>query len=81
MGGWRIAMTCAVAGSGALFFLKLIADSVASTTADIESLERAREKALFRQRELAARKARKAQESDVIAYPVSSGQGAGESRS
>lgn len=66
MSGWRMAIACTVPVCGALFFLKVIADSLASTKANLESLERAEEKAWRQrqrqQRERAEREARKAQE-------------------
>ena len=62
MSGWRMAIVYAVPVGGALLFLKLVADSLAATTAELESLENAKERAWYRQRERVEREAREAQE-------------------
>lgn len=63
MSGWRMAIACAVPVGGALFFLKLVADSLSLTRAHLESLERVEEKAWHERRERAEREAQKGQES------------------
>lgn len=63
MSGWRMAIACAVPVGGALFFLKLVADSLSLTRAHLESLERVEEKAWHGRRERAEREAQKGQES------------------
>lgn len=60
MSGWRMAFVCAVPVGGALLFLKLVADSLAATTVELESLENVKEKDWFRRRERAERKAQEA---------------------
>ena len=63
MSGWRMAIACAVPVGGALLFLRLVADSLAATTAALESLEKAEQKAWDHRRRSAEREARQAQES------------------
>ena len=55
MSGWRIAMFCATPLCGVLFFLKLMADSLSSTAAYLESLEVVEEKAWVERRKNADR--------------------------
>lgn len=72
MSVWRMAIACAVPVGGALLFLKLVADSLASTAVELEALESAEEKAWHQRRERAeraARKARELQESGVVIEP------------
>ena len=58
-----MAIACTVPVCGALFFLKVIADSLASTKAHLESLERAEEKAWHQRRQRAEQEAQRAQKS------------------
>lgn len=62
MSGWRIAIACVVPVGGALLFLRLVADSLAATAAEMESLEIAEEKEWRQRRRVAGREARNAQE-------------------
>lgn len=74
MSGWRIAIACAVPVGGALLFLKLVADSLASTAAHLESLERVEEQAWHQRRHRAEQEARKDQESQQDETTIGSAQ-------
>ena len=63
MSGWRMVIACAVPVGGALFFLRLVADSLSSTKAHLESLERAEEKAWHQRRQRAEQEAQRVQKS------------------
>lgn len=63
MSGWRIAIFCATPMCGVLFFLKLMADSLSSTAAYLESLEVVEEKAWAERRKIAER-AKREQENE-----------------